>query len=77
MSETFNRQPRRPLTGYSAHDIAPSIIPARIDRTWMSHIRQARPYRCLPMLIANQSRWAIRNRSAFTAPWMGGNDRTS
>lgn len=43
----------------------------------MSEMRQGWPHRCLPMLIANQSGWEVRNRNAFTATWMGGDDRTS
>ncbi|MCV7438877.1 DUF6065 family protein [Mycobacterium seoulense] len=67
----------RPLIGYITHDIAPPISPAPISRRWMSEMRQGRPHRCLPMLIANQSGWEVRNRSAFTATWMGGDDRSS
>lgn len=69
--------PQRPLIGYITHDIAPPIAPAPIGRAWMSQMRQGWPHRCLPMLIANQSGWEVRNRSAFTATWMGGDDRTS
>ncbi|EUA32345.1 hypothetical protein I548_1119 [Mycobacterium intracellulare] len=67
----------RPLIGYITHEIAPQITPAPIGRTWMSEMRQGWPHRCLPMLIANQSGWEVRNRNAFTATWMGGDDRTS
>lgn len=66
----------RPLIGYITHDIAPPITPAPIGRAWMSAMRDGWPHRCLPMLIANQSGWEVRNRSAFTATWMGGNART-
>lgn len=65
------------MIGYITHDIAPQIAPAPIGRAWMSQMRQGWPHRCLPMLIANQSGWEVRNRSAFTATWMGGDDRTS
>ncbi|BBY36667.1 hypothetical protein MMAN_08010 [Mycobacterium mantenii] len=76
MSEKSGGQ-SRPLIAYVTHDIAPPISPAPIGRTWMTEMREGRPHRCLPMMIANQSGWEVRNRNAFTATWMGGNDRTN
>jgi Family of unknown function (DUF6065) len=70
--------PARPLVGFITRDNAPQIAPAPIGRAWMREMSQrgtGSPSRCLPMLIANQSGWELRNRSAFTATWMGqGND---
>ncbi|OBA58900.1 hypothetical protein A5647_19080 [Mycobacterium sp. 1100029.7] len=63
-----------PLIGYITRANAPRIAPAPIGRTWMKEMSQARrgwPDRCLPMLIANQSGWELRNPCAFTATWMG------
>ena len=37
----------------------------------MSETRKGWPNRCLPMLIANQSGWELRNPCAFTATWFG------
>ena len=37
----------------------------------MRETRAGRPDRCLPMLIANQSGWELRNPCAFTATWAG------
>lgn len=76
MSDTSEGQ-TRPLTAYLTHEIAPPITPAPVNRTWMAEMREGWPHRCLPMLIANQSGWEVRNPSAFTATWMGGNDRTA
>jgi Family of unknown function (DUF6065) len=73
MSDKSN-MPARPLIGFMTRDNAPQITPAPISRTWMSEITEARtgwPNRCLPMLIANQSGWELRNRCAFTATWFG------
>jgi len=73
MSDKFDR-PARPLIGFITRDNAPQITPAPISRTWMSEITEARtgwPNRCLPMLIANQSGWELRNGCAFTATWFG------
>ena len=64
----------RPLIGFITGENAPQIDPAPITRTWMSEMRQGWPNRCLPMLIANQSGWEVRNPCAFTATWMGGGD---
>jgi hypothetical protein len=74
MSDKSNR-PARPLIGFITGDNAPQISPAPISRTWMSEMRQSWPTRCLPILIANQSGWEVHNRCAFTATWMGREDR--
>jgi hypothetical protein len=69
--------PARPLIGFTTRDDAPRITPAPSSRTWMSAMSATRngwPNRCLPMLIANQSGWELRNRCAFTATWMGRED---
>lgn len=58
-----------PLIGFITRDDAPQITPAPINRTWMRETRAGRPDRCLPMLIANQSGWELRNPCAFTATW--------
>jgi hypothetical protein len=76
MSDKSNR-PARPLIGFITRDNAPQISPAPISRTWMSKMAESRrgwPNRCLPMLIANQSGWELRNPCAFTATWMGRED---
>jgi Family of unknown function (DUF6065) len=66
--------PARPLIGFITRDNAPQISPASTNRTWMRKMLETRtgwPNRCLPMLIANQSGWELRNPCAFTATWMG------
>jgi hypothetical protein len=65
----------RSLIGYITRDDAPGFEPAPISRTWMSDMQQSWPHRCLPILIANQSGWEMRNPCAFTATWMGRDDR--
>jgi Family of unknown function (DUF6065) len=64
----------RPLIAFTTGDNAPPITPAPISRPWMSEMRNGWPNRCLPMLIANQSGWELRNPCAFTATWMGGDE---
>ena len=73
MNNKFNSDARE-LIGYITRDNSPPISPAPIDRAWMSDMAEMRtgwPNRCLPMLIANQSGWELRNPCAFTATWMG------
>ena len=73
MSDKSNG-PARPLIGFITRDNAPQITPASISREWMSEMTETRegwPNRCLPMLIANQSGWELRNRCGFTATWFG------
>nr|WP_232011130.1 DUF6065 family protein [Mycobacterium shigaense] len=64
-----------PLIAFITGDDPPQITPAPLSRTWMSEIRQGGPHRCLPMLIANQSGWVVRNPCGFTATWIGRDDR--
>lgn len=73
MSDTPNG-PDYPLIGFITRDNAPQITPASSSRTWMREMAQTRagwPNRCLPMIIANQSGWELRNPCAFTATWFG------
>ncbi|WAC89574.1 DUF6065 family protein [Mycobacterium sp. Aquia_213] len=65
--------PARPLIGFITGDNAPQIAPASVNRAWMTAQSEADkgwPSRCLPMLIANQSGWELRNPCAFTATWI-------
>jgi hypothetical protein len=48
------------------------LIAAPVDRDWMTRWHERAPYRCLPMVIANQSGWMILNSTSFTAVWDGG-----
>ena len=73
MSDESN-EPVRRLIGFITRDEAPPITQAPISRTWMTEMSGTSsgwPNRCLPMLIANQSGWELRNRCAFTATWFG------
>jgi len=42
----------------SEDDFAP-IRPARRERKWMDNAHQKFPYRCLPLVVANQYGWEI------------------
>jgi hypothetical protein len=66
----------RPLTAFSFSPNPPPISPAPLNRNWMAATRRGWANRCLPMLIANQSGWVVHNPCAFSATWLGPEDRT-
>src|SRR3954470_6607108 len=47
---------------------------AEWQRDWMDATPSRFAYRCLPLTIANQTGWWIRNPVGFTATWRGRND---
>ncbi len=64
--------PEMPLVVYDlGTGIDLPIEPASPLRAWMSDTDQRFAYRCLPMVIANQSGWFIRGTHAVTAVWNG------
>jgi hypothetical protein len=63
------------LIAYALHENQPTDVtpsPAPIPRAWMDAAHQRHPYRCLPLVIANQCGWVLRNPTAFRAYWYGG-----
>ncbi len=48
------------------------IVPAERSREWMVKTGTSFANRCLPLLMANESGWWLRNQHAFTATWNGG-----
>ena len=48
------------------------IQPAPIDRSWMDECQDRFPYRCLPLVLANQAGWVIPSPTRFTVRWSGG-----
>lgn len=55
---------------YSQTDMP--IEPAPIRRGWMDQTQSQFAYRCLPLTLANQAGWVIRNPVGFSATWFGG-----
>jgi len=49
-----------------------AISRAPIERDWMDFTDRKLAYRCLPLVIANQSGWTISNPADFTLLWNGG-----
>ncbi|MBA4067926.1 MAG: hypothetical protein C0501_30335 [Isosphaera sp.] len=61
------------FTAYELHPGADTPLePAPIARDWMDAAHQRHPYRCLPLVIANQAGWVLRNPAGFRAYWYGG-----
>lgn len=60
------------LTAYRIHPY-PSlpIVPASSQRKWMDNTHERFAYRCLPLLIANQSGWFIVNVHRIRVIWNG------
>lgn len=48
------------------------LVPAAARRAWMDATPDRWPYRCLPLVVANQAGWFILNDQAFFATWDGG-----
>jgi hypothetical protein len=60
------------ITAYQIHedDSAP-IRPARRERKWMDDAEKKFPYRCLPLVVANQYGWEIPSTHHIRATWDG------
>ncbi|MDY3561550.1 DUF6065 family protein [Gemmata sp. JC673] len=67
--------PETPLIAYALHENQAADTfpePAPIPRDWMDGAHQRHPYRCLPLVIANQCGWVLRSPVGFSAYWYGG-----
>jgi hypothetical protein len=66
-----------PFVAFHGRDplIAPEIEPASRWRDWMNATTGRSANRCLPLLMANESGWVLKNPAAFTATWNGSDDR--
>lgn len=63
----------RRLCAYEIHERTDMpILPASTNRAWMDQDDSRFPYRCLPLVLANQSGWMIPSPTRFTARWNGG-----
>lgn len=48
------------------------IRPAHVRRPWMDQCHLRFPYRCLPLVLANQAGWVVPSPTRFTVRWNGG-----
>ncbi len=62
------------LICYPTGDPCPQIVPAPMERSWMTATHDKFAYRCLPLNIANAHGWLLLNTCPFVAEWRGGND---
>lgn len=61
------------LYAYELHQATDMpLCTAPVDRTWMDAAPQRAPYRCLPLVIANQAGWWIPCPASFIVSWDGG-----
>jgi LPS sulfotransferase NodH len=60
------------LTAYALTPQRPVLVTGPPNRDWMDVTTKRFPYRCLPMVIANQAGWLILNRHKFAVTWNGG-----
>src|ERR1700755_2509816 len=69
--------PAAPFVAFHGRDplIAPEIEPASRWREWMNATAGRSANRCLPLLMANESGWVLKNPAAFTATWDGSDGR--
>lgn len=68
------------ISTLTAYPVGPtdgwSIEPASPKRDWMDKLHDGFPYRCLPLVIANQLGWIVRAPISAEATWSGGADPT-
>jgi hypothetical protein len=60
------------LIAWQCTEAAPLIRAAAQTRQWMEEANDGFPYRCLPLVIANQLGWDILNPATLIATWNGG-----
>lgn len=53
-----------------------AIESAPIARDWMDQAHLRFPYRCLPLVIANQCGWVLLSPASFRVYWYGGPEKT-
>jgi len=63
------------LIAFSVSQPPVPIVPSPRRRDWMDEASDHWPNRCLPLLIANEAGWELRNTHAFRVTWDGGERR--
>ena len=73
LSTPHSERPGQTITAFEIYQQTDMpIIPAPINREWMDGTASRFAYRCLPLTVANQSGWIIRNPRSFCVRWNGG-----
>jgi len=68
---TLPESPQRLIAYQIDKDDCAPIRPALRERRWMDKAYQKFPYRCLPLVVANQYGWEILSTHAIRATWDG------
>jgi hypothetical protein len=80
MAEDTAADPAEGTLALTAYRIAPHAAaapePAERRRAWMDDTDARFANRCLPLLMANQAGWWIRNSHTFVARWGGENEKS-
>lgn len=73
MSSEQKEPKEQPFIAYELHkQVDTPLEAAPFNRDWMDKAHLRHPYRCLPLVIANQSGWILRSTATFRAYWYGG-----
>ena len=72
MTLEASARPVKRMTAYTIADCGLQLMPAPHRRDWMTESPQQFAYRCLPLLIANQSGWVILNDQLVHGPVVWG-----
>jgi hypothetical protein len=73
VADTHSDTPRLSLIAYERHEGMDGILFRMSPRRfWMDRTPNRYAYRCLPLVVANQAGWVIRNPITFSAMWTGG-----
>jgi hypothetical protein len=68
-----SKQPEQPIIAYELHSVVDTPLEVSpFNRDWMDRAHMRHPYRCLPLVIANQAGWILRSTAGFRAYWYGG-----
>lgn len=61
------------IEAYQLDSDSPSLVPGRVNRSWMDETSDRFAYRCLPLTISNTAGWECHSPYSFSMKWNGGN----
>ncbi len=75
-SEAFFKEEPNALIAYRINkaEVKMPLVPGPKERDWMEQTPNRFAYRCLPMLMANQSGWMLLSNRKYLAVWDGRGD---
>lgn len=63
--------PTLSLIAYRLNNVPMEIVPGHTDRLWMDNTSSRFAYRCMPMLLANQTGWMVCSSHDLEITWDG------